>query len=173
MTWEEEEDLFESTRFTQRDIIKIYLEVTSFKRQFDEVPNWLNVYKKTTYYPSWHNDFRKFHNQIRPEVLDILEKESKFFRSLRFNLEFVMKSKKHTRRGEPILVKVFDRQIELKMLDILLAEQLEELAKQSEIRLNKFQLKDRVFFMPHKCPLGDFTVEIRVNERTELHNTSL
>ena len=80
-------------------------------RQLEGFPNWLHVYKKITDFPSWHYDFRKFHNEIRPEVLYILEKESKFFRPLRFNLEFVMKSKKYTRRGEPILVKVFDRQI--------------------------------------------------------------
>ena len=141
----------------QREMINMYFESTPFERQLDGVPNWLHVHKKFTYYPSWHNDFRKFHKEIQPEILKILEKESKVFSPLRFNLEFVRKSKKYTMRKETILVKVFDRRTVSKMLDMLLEEQLEELAKQSQGRLNIFHVNDRRFVVPHKCGPGSFT----------------
>ena len=79
MPWEEEEDLFESKRFTKRDISKIYSEVIPFNRQLDGVPNWLHLYKKSTYYPSWHYDLRQFHNDIRLEVFKKFRKGVKDF----------------------------------------------------------------------------------------------
>ena len=43
------------------------------------------------------------------------------------------------------------------MLDILLEEQLEELAKQSAGTLNKFHVNDRRYIFPHKCAPDEFT----------------
>ena len=75
----ENDFIVNNIRLHRPDTIKLYLEVSPFERQLNEEPNGLHVYKKTAYYPSWHYDFREFHKKIRPEVLAILEKESKFF----------------------------------------------------------------------------------------------
>ena len=95
LMWKDEA-LFDEIRRNNRALFHEYPKVTPFVRKLDVVPNWLHVYKKVTYYPSWYNDFRKFHKDIRSEVLKILGKKSKLFRPLRFNLEFVMKSEKYT-----------------------------------------------------------------------------
>ena len=158
MTWEEIEAAFyalsdeELTEFEawlyperaeQQAVIDKFFEPTPFERQRDEVQGWLHAYKKTIPIPELHKGLRELHNFIRPEVMEILENESRALGPLKFKLEIVVRIIKETNEGieeikyftvqrEPILENAFNPEIVTQHLDALADAQEEVLADHNQ-----------------------------------------
>ena len=159
MTWEEieaaiyamsDEELAEleallyPERAEQQASIDEFFEPTLFERQRDGVQRWfLHGYKKTIPIPELHKDLREFHNFIRPEVMEILENESRALGPLKFKLEVSVRIIKETNEGiveikyftvqrEPILENAFNPEIVTQHLDALADTQEEALANHNQ-----------------------------------------
>ena len=115
----------------------------TFERQRDGVYGWLHSYKKTIHIPELHKDLREFHNFIRPEVMEILENESRALGPFKFKLEIAVKIIKETNEGieeikyytvqrNPILVNAFNQQIVTQLLNALAEAQEEALANHNQ-----------------------------------------
>ena len=129
-----------SKRAEQQALIDEFLEPTPLERQRDELYGWLYRYKKTIPIPELHNNLREFHNFIRPEVMEILENESRDLGPCKFKLKIAVKIIKEANDGieeirsytvqrDPILVNAFNREIVEQDLDALADAQEEILVK--------------------------------------------
>ena len=123
----------------QQALIDEFLEPTPFERQRDGVQGQLHSYKKTVSIPELHKDLLEFHNFIRPEVMEILENESRALGPFKFRLEIVVNTIKQTDAGivefnyftvqrEPILVNAFNPRTVSRLLNEVAEAQAEALA---------------------------------------------
>ena len=152
MTWEEFEEaiyamsdeelaeleaLLYPERAEQQALIDEFFEPTPFERQRDGVQGWLHGYKKTIPIPELHKDLREFHNFIRPEVMEILENESKALgpivvRITKETNEGIVVIKYYTVQREPILVNAFNPEIVTQHLNALADAQEEALVNHNQ-----------------------------------------
>lgn len=100
-------------------------------------------YKKTIPIPELHKDLREFHHFIRPEVMEILENESRALEPLKFKLEVLVRIIKETNEDiveikyftvqrEPILENALNPEIVTQHLDALADTQEEALASHNQ-----------------------------------------
>ena len=159
-----------SERAKHKVLIENFFEPTSFERYQDGVQGWMHSYKKVILIPKLYKDLRILQNKIRLEVLKILENESRFIGPLKFNLGFVIRFTRESagvvervecfiEQEEPILVKVFDRRIVTRKLNMLFEENLESFAMLSGCRMNDLVVKvdDRLIVAMEQS--SAFTVE--------------
>ena len=110
--------------------------------QRDGIQGWLHNHKKTIPIPELHKDLREFHNFIRPQIMEILENESRALGPLKLKLEVVVRIIKETNEGieikyftvqrEPILENAFNPEIVTQHLDALADAQEEALANHNQ-----------------------------------------
>ena len=137
------EALLYPERAEQQALIDEFFEPTPFVMQRDGIQGWLRNHKKTIPIPELHKDLREFHTFIRPEVMEILENDSRALGPLKFKLEIAVRIIKETIEGieeikyftvqrEPILKNAFNPEIVTQHLDALADAQEEALANRNQ-----------------------------------------